>query len=53
MPFISKENIPDDVRIRGEKVYKGVLRQSLINPGLTAEQKERILNELRKLGEKK
>jgi len=53
MPFVRTEDIDPKVRQRHITRRKQQLRESLGNPGLTAEQRERIQEEIRGLGGRK
>ena len=53
MPFICRDKINPAVRKPYEGAYKGQLRQALTNPGLTAEQRKRIKDQLAEVGQPK
>lgn len=53
MPFISKEEISPEIRGRYEKRYKAQLKEALLNPGLSAEQREHLREQIRSAGKPK
>jgi len=53
VPFIRRHEIKSSVRKPHEGAYKGQLRQALTNPGLSAEQRERIKSQLAEVGQAK
>ena len=50
MPFINRQDIPAGLRAKSEKELKTRLRQALLNPVLTVEQKESIRSQLASIG---
>lgn len=50
MPFVHRNQVPLDVRRHHESAFKGQLRQALGNPGLTAEQRQRVKDQLAEVG---
>lgn len=50
MPFITRQQIPEALRVKAEREHKTRLRSALMNPALTAEQKEAIRNQLSNVG---
>jgi len=53
MPFISRDQIPAHLRAKAEKDHKTQLRQALLNPANTAEQKDFIRRGLASVGKPK
>jgi len=53
MPFIRRDQISSEVRKPYEGTYKTQLRQALTNPGLTAEQRKCIKDQLAEVGKPK
>lgn len=53
MPFVSREDIPADVRAAHEKRYKMQLKEALLNPGLTAAQRDHLRAQIRAVGQPK
>jgi hypothetical protein len=53
MPFIRREDVDLSLRQRFEGVHKAKLRQSLLDPGLTAEQQKNIRAQLEQIGKLK
>jgi len=50
MPFLRRQDLDPDLRARFDKDAKGQLRQTLLNPALTAEQRTLIRQELALMG---
>ena len=50
MPFIRRKDIDPDLRASSDKKAKGRLRESLLNPGLSSDQRTQIRQELALLG---
>jgi hypothetical protein len=50
MPFIRRVNVDPELRAPHDQKYKTELRQALLNPGLSAEQRTRIREELAMAG---
>jgi hypothetical protein len=53
MPFLSRENVPLAIRRKHEDAYKNRLRQSLLDPSLSAEQRKQVKRELDGVGKPK
>lgn len=53
MPFISRSQIEKEIRKPHDVAYRSQLRQSLGNPGLSAEQRQRIKDQLNGVGKPK
>ena len=53
MPFICREDVDLDLRQRFNGAHKAKLRQSLLDPGLTAEQQKNIRAQLDQIGKPK
>lgn len=53
MPFLSKDQIDPHLRKKHEDALRERLRQSLLNPGLTAEQRLAIRQQLESIGQPK
>ena len=49
MPFLNRQDIDPKVRKQFEGKYRQELRAALLNPALTAEQKEKIREKLSQL----
>jgi hypothetical protein len=50
MPFIRRQDIDPEMRARHDKKAKARLREALLNPGLMAEQRTSIRQELALIG---
>ena len=50
MPFITRQQIPEALRAKAEKEHKTRLRAALMNPALTAEQKDALRVQLSNVG---
>ncbi len=50
MPFIRRQDIDPEMRALHDKKAKSRLREALLNPGLSAEQRRSIREELAMLG---
>lgn len=50
MPFLRRQDIDPDLRATFDKAAKGQLRQALLNPALTGEQRTVIRQELALMG---
>jgi hypothetical protein len=53
MPVISQADIDDEIRLKCLEEYRDSLRKSLMNPGLTGEQRRSIKATLAGLGKPK
>lgn len=53
MPFIKREDIDPKIRAPYEGRHKASLRAALHNPGLTAEQRQHLLDQIRAIGQPK
>ena len=53
MPFLSRSHIEKELRKPHEVAYKSQLRQSLGNPGLSADQRQQIKDQLSRVGKPK
>jgi len=53
MPFISREQIDPKIRAKYERKYKAQLKEALLNPGLTDEQKAYLRDQIRSIGQPK
>ena len=53
MPVISQDDIDDEIRLKYLEEYRGTLRQKLIDPSLTGEQRRSIKQTLADLGKTK
>jgi len=53
MPFVSRQNADPQVRAKHERRHKRSLRQALLTPGLTEEQRAAIQAELAQVGQPK
>ena len=49
MPIILRSQVPEDVRRPYAEQYRAELRRSLLNPGLTEDQRARIREQLKAL----
>ena len=53
MPFLNRSQIPAPLRAKAEKEHKTRLRQALLNPVLSAEQRSYIRDQLASVGKPK
>jgi len=53
MPFIKRHHIDPKIRGQHDKAHKSQLRQALLNPALTEEQRAGLQKQLREVGQKK
>ena len=53
MPFISRDQIDPAVKARYEGRYKSQLKEALLNPGLTAQQRIYLREQIRAIGQPK
>ena len=53
MPFLTRQKMDPKLRTDSEKAHRAKLRQALLTPGMTAEQKAQIKAEIGQIGKPK